>query len=110
MTHKNEEGRTIMEENTENKRTNQALLSMAMSALNDSHNLIPEVRREIVKAENEEGGRGGRNLNQSDSKKLQELDLILALFVLADVINLAEGEERRTTKTPAIVLPELINI
>ena len=50
MTHKNEEGKTIMEENTEYQRTNQALLSLAMSALNESCNLIPEVRREIVKA------------------------------------------------------------
>ena len=54
MTQTNEEGETLLQEQMLNRSAYRILLFLAMSVLDESHKLIPEVRREIVKAENKE--------------------------------------------------------
>ena len=139
MTHTNAKGETLLQEKTLNKRTKQTLLSLVISALNDSHSLIPEVRREIVRDDNiqlinEEakkltGPTIAALITYHDETSVPVLqDTTLSRRSYSNLISLAlsvmtgvpsdqkkpttseEEEETKRLETAVKVLPELFNI
>ena len=139
MTLTNARGETLLQEKTLNKSAYRILLSLAMSALNEFHKLIPEVRREIVKVENEELlDEEAKNFtgptiaalitfqDEINVPVLQDTNLSersysnlisLALSVLEDVPSTSqfpsrseEEEETERLEIAAKILPELTNI
>ena len=75
LTHKNDEGQTILEDETLAENTYKVLFKLALSALKDEHDLVPIVKGEIGKPKNWEAKKRLEKENHLPNNVMKELGL-----------------------------------